>query len=188
LISADFSPQIFFSAYCSRQIAEDNIGRQDASLRPASVPKATRVDRTGTVLSTSAGARGVSRQARSPRYRSHLAFHDAPNNTAQPLKAGVALTLGIPDHRNCGVMRTGTGLDRGRLCRQCWIAGETLSAADVNLYPFLASLERALLQPAAAQLDLELTPITDRFPGIGRWMRAVQALHGYERTMPTHWK
>jgi glutathione S-transferase len=76
----------------------------------------------------------------------------------------------------------------GRLCRQCWIAAETLSAADVNLYPCLASLERALRQAAAAQLDLALTPIADRFPGIGRWMRAAQALHGYERTMPTHWK
>jgi glutathione S-transferase len=75
----------------------------------------------------------------------------------------------------------------GRLCRECWMAGETLSAADLNLYPFLASLERALLQPSAARLDLKLTPITDRFPHIGRWMRAIQALHGYERTEPMHW-
>jgi glutathione S-transferase len=77
-------------------------------------------------------------------------------------------------------------LDR-RLRGDCWIAGKTLSAADLNLYPFLASLERAMLQPAAAQLDLELTPITVRFPGIGRWMRAIQALNGYERTKPMHW-
>jgi glutathione S-transferase len=75
----------------------------------------------------------------------------------------------------------------GRLRQERWIAGEALSAADLNLYPFLASLERALSQPAAAQLDLELTPITDRFPGIGRWMRAIQALSGYERTKPVHW-
>jgi len=74
-----------------------------------------------------------------------------------------------------------------RLCQECWLAGEKLSAADLNLYPFLASFERALLQPAAAQLDLERTPITDRFPGIGRWMRAVRALPGYERTKPMHW-
>ncbi|MGZ3360438.1 MAG: glutathione S-transferase C-terminal domain-containing protein [Xanthobacteraceae bacterium] len=75
----------------------------------------------------------------------------------------------------------------GRLGRERWIAGETLSAADLNLYPFVASLERALLQPAAAQLDLGLTPITNRFPGIGRWMGAIQALRGYERTKPMHW-
>ena len=75
----------------------------------------------------------------------------------------------------------------GRLGRERWIAGETLSAADLNLYPFLASLERALLQPAAAELDLELTPIADRFPGIRRWMSAIQALPGYERTKPMHW-
>src|SRR5262249_25885685 len=77
---------------------------------------------------------------------------------------------------------------RNRLLRQeRWLAGEKLSAADLNLYPFLASLERALLQPAAAQLDLERTPITDRFPGIGRWMNAIRALPGYERTKPMHW-
>ena len=77
-------------------------------------------------------------------------------------------------------------LDR-RLCRERWLASEKLSAADLNLYPFLASLERALLQPAAAQLDLDRTPIADRFPGIGRWMRAIRALRGYERTKPMHW-
>jgi len=44
-----------------------------------------------------------------------------------------------------------------------------------------------LLQPAAAQLDLERTPITERFPGIGRWMHAIRALPGYERTKPMHW-
>jgi glutathione S-transferase len=75
----------------------------------------------------------------------------------------------------------------GRLRQERWIASERLSAADLNLYPFLASLECAMLQPAAAQLDLELTPMTDRFPGIGRWMRAIQALPGYERTRPKHW-
>jgi glutathione S-transferase len=75
----------------------------------------------------------------------------------------------------------------GRLGRERWIAGETLSAADLNLYPFVASLEHALLQPAAAQLDLGLTPIVNRFPGIGRWMGAIQALRGYERTKPMNW-
>jgi glutathione S-transferase len=74
-----------------------------------------------------------------------------------------------------------------RLRHEHWIAGDRLSAADLNLYPFLASLERALLQSAAARLDLGLTPIKDRFPGIGRWMHAVEALHGYERTKPMHW-
>jgi hypothetical protein len=51
----------------------------------------------------------------------------------------------------------------------------------------LASFERALLQPAAAQLDLDRTPRADRFSGTGRWMRAMAALPGYERTKPLHW-
>jgi glutathione S-transferase len=75
----------------------------------------------------------------------------------------------------------------GRLLQEAWIAGEKLSAADLNLYPFLASLERALRQPAAALLNLELTPIADHFPSIGHWMCAIQTLPGYERTKPMHW-
>ena len=73
-----------------------------------------------------------------------------------------------------------------RLGREPWLAGDALSAADINLYPFLPSLERALLKPQAAQFKLSLTPITDNYPGIARWMRSIEALPGYGNTKPLH--
>ena len=73
-----------------------------------------------------------------------------------------------------------------RLGREPWLAGDALSAADINLYPFLPSLERALLKPQAAQFNLSLTPITDNYPGIARWMRSIEALPGYGNTKPLH--
>ena len=65
-----------------------------------------------------------------------------------------------------------------------WIAGNEISAADLNIYPFLASLERALLQPAAANLKLRFQQNDARFSNISRWMRAVQELAGYTETVP----
>ena len=71
-----------------------------------------------------------------------------------------------------------------QLAREPWLAGAALSAADINLYPFLPSLERALRQPQAAQFDLKLTPVAEVYPNMSRWMRAIEALPGFERTKP----
>ena len=73
-----------------------------------------------------------------------------------------------------------------RLAQEPWLAGPALSAADLNLYPFLPSLERALRQPQGAPFALKLTPIAGAYPGIARWMRAVEAMPGFERTKPLH--
>ena len=40
-----------------------------------------------------------------------------------------------------------------QLAREPWLAGATLSAADINLYPFLPSLEHALRSPEAVQFS-----------------------------------
>ena len=71
-----------------------------------------------------------------------------------------------------------------RLQGDAWLAGDTMTMADINLYPFLPSLERALSKPEAAQFQLKLTPIAGVFPGIARWMGAVEAMPGFARTKP----
>lgn len=68
-----------------------------------------------------------------------------------------------------------------------YLAGDALSAADVHLFPFLPTLERGLAQPAAAGLDLGLAPIERHFPAIAAWMKRIEALPGYQRTVPPHW-
>lgn len=74
-----------------------------------------------------------------------------------------------------------------RLGSQAYMAGEALSAADVHLYPFLPTLERALAKPEAGDTGAGLAPIASHFPAVARWMKAIEALPGYDRTVPPHW-
>ena len=69
-----------------------------------------------------------------------------------------------------------------------WAVGGKPSAADLVLYPALASLERAASKEAARPFAITFAPVAARFPRLGRLMDAVRALPGYERTYPPHWK
>ena len=73
-----------------------------------------------------------------------------------------------------------------RLGREPYMAGALLSAADVHLYPFLPTLERAIA--GVRGLDLGLTSIGARFPSLAAWMRRIEDLPGFDRTIPPHWK
>jgi glutathione S-transferase len=74
------------------------------------------------------------------------------------------------------------------LAKTPWLAGKTISAADIALFPFVQIVQRAAGKPDAAALDLGLVPIRDRFPAIAAWLARVEALPGYERTYPPHWR
>src|SRR5215471_9917023 len=70
-------------------------------------------------------------------YLAHLAFHDVPNNTAEPMKAGVAFALRVPNHRNCewcNVHRHGTGCQAKHfgplLCRLLGYGRDNGSASE----------------------------------------------------------
>ncbi len=69
-----------------------------------------------------------------------------------------------------------------------WLVGDSVTAADIVLYPQAAILLRALGKDEAAPLGLKLAPFADYFPAVGQWMRAVEALPGFERTYPPHWR
>jgi glutathione S-transferase len=69
-----------------------------------------------------------------------------------------------------------------------WLAGRALSAADLAAFPQLKSLERAASKPQAPDFDLGLLPIAERYPAIGRWVARIEALPGYDRTYPPHWR
>jgi glutathione S-transferase len=76
----------------------------------------------------------------------------------------------------------------GTLGARQWLAGPALTAADVVTYPMVRSLQRAAEKPEAARFDIGLLPIPQRYPAIARWMGAVEALPGYDRTFPPHWR
>jgi glutathione S-transferase len=65
-----------------------------------------------------------------------------------------------------------------------WLAGDALSAADLNLYPFVPTYERALRQPAAEPVRAALPQLGEAFPHIERWRRAIEGIEGYARSVP----
>lgn len=85
------------------------------------------------------------------------------------------------------IQRELTTID-GILARTPWLAGAELSAADLVLFPLVQLLVRAAGKPEAAALDLGVLPLRERYPAIAAWVARVEALPGYERTYPPHWR
>lgn len=69
-----------------------------------------------------------------------------------------------------------------------WLAGPSLTAADIVAYPGLKLLLRASRRPEAAPLELGLDNFDARFPRMAAWMKRVEQLPGYEKTYPPHWR
>lgn len=76
----------------------------------------------------------------------------------------------------------------GRLAKSQWLAGDALSAADLVVYPGIQLLLRALERREAQELRSRLLPIEINYPAIAAWNGRIQALPGYERTVPPHWR
>jgi glutathione S-transferase len=69
-----------------------------------------------------------------------------------------------------------------------WLAVATLSAADIAAFPLIKSLLRAAGKPAAASHPHDLTPFDVRYPALAAWLARVEAMPGYDRTYPPHWR
>ena len=69
-----------------------------------------------------------------------------------------------------------------RLARGDWIVGDSVSAADLAIYPCIRLLYRALMRPEARELATRFLPAEVHYPGLAAWMRRVEALPGYQRT------
>jgi glutathione S-transferase len=75
-----------------------------------------------------------------------------------------------------------------RLARTPWLAGDAPSAADIVLFPLVQIVARAAGKPDAEPFDFGLLPLRDRFPAIAKWVGRIEALPGYARTYPPHWR
>jgi len=75
-----------------------------------------------------------------------------------------------------------------RLAVSSWLTGGAPSAADVAIYPFVATLQRATTRAEALAQEIGLHPLSELYPNIRRWMALVEAVPGYERTYPPHWR
>jgi len=75
-----------------------------------------------------------------------------------------------------------------RLAKSDWVVGESFSAADIVIFPGLQVLLRALAKPGAEELSSRFLPLEINYPALARWVQRVEALPGYDRTFPPHWK
>jgi glutathione S-transferase len=76
----------------------------------------------------------------------------------------------------------------GRLSREEWIVGAHYSALDMVIFPWIQLLRRALDKPAARELGARFLPMETNYPALARWIHRIEALPGYERTYPPHWR
>lgn len=74
------------------------------------------------------------------------------------------------------------------LGKQPWLVGGAVSAADLVIFPFIMSVLRAATRPAAETLNLGVLPLAEKYPQIAGWIARVEALPGYDKTYPPHWR
>jgi glutathione S-transferase len=76
----------------------------------------------------------------------------------------------------------------GRLSKELWIVGSNYSAADMVIFPWIQLLRRALDKSAAAELGARFLPMERNYPALARWIARIEALPGYGKTYPPHWR
>lgn len=76
----------------------------------------------------------------------------------------------------------------GRLSKGDWIVGDAPSAADIAIFPCIRVLHRALLQPGAQELASRFLPAEVHYPQLASWLRRMETLPGFEKTLPPGWQ
>lgn len=69
-----------------------------------------------------------------------------------------------------------------------FLAGPSISAADLTAFPFIQQLLRASSKEVARPLELGFLPLEGNHPALAAWVKRIEALPGYERTYPPHWR
>ena len=75
-----------------------------------------------------------------------------------------------------------------RLGSSQWLVGDSISAADIGVFPSVQLLLRAASKESARPFNIALLPLQQTFPNIARWVQRIEALPNYQRTYPPHWR
>jgi glutathione S-transferase len=76
----------------------------------------------------------------------------------------------------------------GRLATRNYLAATTLSAADLTAYTVVMFILRAAGKDIAKDLDLQILPLETNYPKLAAWTKRIEALPGYDKCYPPHWK
>jgi len=106
---------------------------------------------------------------------------------SRPLFRGKAEESAVQIAQAAEKVRAELALYEARLAFAPFLAGRTLSAADLVVYPVLMQLGRAAAREQAQGFDLAW-PLSDNLPNVARWAARIEALPGYADAYPPHWK
>lgn len=73
------------------------------------------------------------------------------------------------------------------LSRADYLAGNTLSAADIAVYPVLRLLLGAAKRENSEEICGTLRNCEEHYPALHAWFKRIEAIPGYERTHPPNW-
>ena len=68
------------------------------------------------------------------------------------------------------------------------MVGDQVSAADIVLLPAVQLILRAAGHERGVPLELGFLPLAEHYPKLAAWLERMEALPGYDRTYPPHWR
>jgi len=76
----------------------------------------------------------------------------------------------------------------GVLADAPYLAGNSLSAADVSYMPVVQGLVRTGRRDEAIELELGFDGLPEIYPKITAWLGRIEAQPGYDKAYPPHWR
>ena len=86
-----------------------------------------------------------------------------------------------PIRESAAKLRTALGFFEKRLASAPYLCGDTLSAADIALLPFLLFNLRAASRDVTRTLDLAILPLADNYPRLAAFTKRIEGLPGYRQ-------
>lgn len=80
-----------------------------------------------------------------------------------------------------------SGLEKALSTNAC-VVGDSISAADIVIFTYLAFLLRIVGREIVTPLDLGFHPMATRYPSISAWCRRIEKIKGYDNAFPPHWR
>jgi len=68
------------------------------------------------------------------------------------------------------------------------MVGDQVSAADIVLLPAVQLIVRAAGHKRGVRMELGFLPLAECYPKLAAWLERMEALPGYSRTYPPHWR
>lgn len=75
-----------------------------------------------------------------------------------------------------------------RFSQYQYVVSDTLSAADIVLYPEIQWIRRAIFKNAQSTWATKMADILSTLKGLHRWEKEIESLRNFERTYPPHWR